>query len=43
MASREDVSRGLQIATIVSSVLLVLMGLAIARTRSRVSSERSVS
>jgi hypothetical protein len=43
MASREDVSRGLQIATMVASVLLVLMGLAIARTRSRASSERSVS
>jgi hypothetical protein len=43
MASRQDVSRGLQIATMVASVLLVLMGLAIARTRSRVSSERSVS
>ncbi len=43
MASREDVSRGIQLATIVASALLVLMGLAIARTRSRVSSERSVS
>lgn len=43
MASRGDVSRGLQLATVVASVLLVLMGLAIARSRSRVSSERSVS
>ena len=43
MASRADASRGIQLATIVASVLLVLMGLAIARTRSRVSSERSVS
>lgn len=43
MASRDDVSRGIQLATIVASVLLVLMGLAIARTRSRASSERSVS
>lgn len=43
MASRQDVSRGIQLATIVASVLLVLMGLAIARARSRVSSERSVS
>jgi hypothetical protein len=43
LASREDVSRGLHLATIAASLLLVLMGLAIARTRSRVSSERSVS
>jgi hypothetical protein len=43
MVSREDVSQGLHLATIVASVLLVLMGLAIARTRSRASSERSVS
>jgi len=43
MASRDDVSRGIQLATIVAAALLVLMGLAIARTRSRVSSERSVS
>ena len=43
LASRGDVSQGLRLATVVASVLLVLMGLAIARTRSRVPSERSVS
>jgi hypothetical protein len=43
LASRADVSRGIQLATVVASVLLVLMGLAIARSRSRASSERSVS
>lgn len=43
MASRSDASRGIQLATVVASALLVLMGLAIARSRSRVSSERSVS
>jgi hypothetical protein len=43
MASRSDASRSIQLATVVASVLLVLMGLAIARSRSRASSERSVS
>lgn len=43
LASRDDVSTVLHIATFAASLLLVLMGLAIARTRSRVSSERSVS
>jgi hypothetical protein len=43
LANREGASRALTLATVVSSALLVMMGWAIARTRSRVSSERSVS
>ena len=38
-----DACRGLPVATAVSSVLLVLMGWAIARTRSRETFERSMS
>lgn len=43
LATNETVSRGLPVATAVSSMLLVLMGWAIARTRSRETFERSMS
>jgi hypothetical protein len=43
LANSEGASRALALATVVSAALLVMMGWAIARTRSRVSSERSVS
>lgn len=43
LATNETVSRGLPVATVVSSMLLVLMGWAIARTRSRETFERSMS
>jgi hypothetical protein len=43
LATNETLSRGLPVATAVSSVLLVLMGWAIARTRSRETFERSMS
>lgn len=43
LASSESAARALSMATVASSVLLVMMGWAIARTRSHVSSERSAS
>jgi hypothetical protein len=43
LATNETLSRGLPVATAVSSVLLVLMGWAIARSRSRETFERSMS
>ena len=43
LANSEGAGRALALATVVSAALLVMMGWAIARTRSRVSSERSVS
>jgi hypothetical protein len=43
LATNETLSRGLPVATAVSSVLLVLLGWAIARTRSRETFERSMS
>lgn len=43
LANREGAGRALTLATVASAALLVMMGWAIARTRSRVSSERSVS
>jgi hypothetical protein len=43
LATNETIARGLPVATAVSSVLLVLMGWAIARTRSRETFERSMS
>ena len=43
LASSEAASRALTMATIASSMLLVMMGWAIARSRSHVSSERSAS
>jgi len=43
LATNETLSRGLPVATAVSSVLLMLMGWAIARTRSRETFERSMS
>jgi len=43
LATNETIRRGLPLATAVSSVLLVMMGWAIARSRSRQVFERSMS
>jgi hypothetical protein len=43
LATNETIRQGLPLATAVSSVLLVMMGWAIARSRSRQAFERSMS